>query len=364
MLRAAFKLLLMGIVVLTLVSAVSAAPARQASVLNATIVSFNADASAVSYADVEAGSAQVTLAWQTVNTNGQYRLVLDTYQQNHWVSILGENEALPLNGTKLVNVAHPQNFGVPTYRLTLKTSLGEMMGQQFLTLPYAAAAQAAPEIVSFTTPVQNIDTNLLVQENARLLVNWEIANRPANSLIRFDQVLPDGSTISAELPRALLWVPSSGEGAVVPRQTASKADVQFRMSVVNPVDGTVYDEAEFTLPVVGDVVQAPPLSADQGQASAFVPISGTGINTFSAAPETAADGSLTLNWDAGDAESVQLLQSVPEGGTTLYIELPPSGSMTIPADAPAAIYTLRAESATGEVSTGELTITPEGAQGQ
>jgi len=340
----------MSILLLALAGAATAAPARQAGALLAAIVSFNSDVSTVNYADVDAGTASATLSWRTINTNGQYRLALDTYQQNRWVSVLGTNEALPLNGSRQVTVTHPQNYGVPTYRLTLHTTQGDVIGQQFITIPYAPSAQAAPQIVSFTTQAPSIDTNLLVQNNARLTVSWQIADRSPNTLIRFEQVLPDGSTISVEPSRSVLWLPSQGDGGITPRSTASKEDLHFRMSLINLDDNSVIDQAEFSLPVIGTVIQAPQIARQP---------SGP-ISVFNAEPSAS---SVTLNWDAGDAQRVEVLQQVAnEGPTTLYIQLPPSGSMTIPipADAPETTFTLRAQTAEGEVSTGEVTVPPTG----
>lgn len=350
MLRAIIQWIGMSILLLGLVGGAAAAPAQQAGALLAAIVSFTSDVNTVNYADVEAGTASATLSWQTINTNGQYRLALDTYQQNRWVSLLGENEALPLNGTRQVTVAHPQNYGVPTYRLTLHTTRGDVIGQQFITIPYAPSAQAAPHIVSFSTLTPSIDTNLLVQNNARLTVNWQIADRAPNTLIRFEQVLPDGSTISVEPSRSVLWLPSRGDGGITPRSTASKDDLHFRMSLINLEDNSVIDQAEFSLPVIGTVIQAPQIVRQPSSP----------ISTFSAEPNAS---SVTLNWDAGDAQRVEVLQQVAnEGPTTLYIQLPPSGSLTvpIPADAPETTFTLRAQNAEGEVSTGEVTVPPAG----
>jgi hypothetical protein len=383
MARTAGKWLLVAIVILALSGTAIAVYARQAGALLAAIAFFSADASTVNYADVEAGTAQITLSWQTVNTNGQHRLALEAYQQNRWVSIIGANEVLQLTGAKQITVALPQNYGVPTYRLTLKTAQGQVIEQQFVTLPYDAAPQDSPSIDSFSTVAQSIDTNLLVQSNTRLVVSWSISNRPPGSHLRFDQVLPDGSTVNAELTRAVLWVPSHGEGAVVPRPTASKADLVFRLSLINLTDGLVYDTAEISLPVVGNVVQAPPQTTaqqtntqqtvvqpqNQGQetTASNATTTGEGITTFSAESATVAPGgTVTLNWDAGDAASVELLQTVTEGPTTLYIELPPSGSLTIPVpeNAEGATYTLRAQAADGEVSTGEVNVTSETTEGQ
>src|SRR5450432_2952927 len=120
MARTVGRLFLIGILILTMAAAVvNAAPASQAGALLPAITSFSADASTVSYADVEAGKAQVTLSWSTINASAQDSLALETYYQNYWVSLLSANETLPLSsGSKQITVALPQNFGVPTYRLS------------------------------------------------------------------------------------------------------------------------------------------------------------------------------------------------------------------------------------------------------
>jgi len=372
--RAAGRLFLLFILIATFAGVVSAAsndsvaPALQSGALLPAIASFSADSTTVNYADVEAGTAQVKLTWNTINTNGQYLVVLEAYYQNYWVSLARPNEALPLNGSRTVPVTLPQNFGAPTFRLTLKTSMGQVIGQQFVTLSYAPSAQDAPGIVSFTTTVKSVDTNILLQGNTRLAVSWEIKNRTPDTLIRFEEVFADGSTVSAEPPRHSLWLPSKGDGAVIPRATASKDDLVFRMSLVNVNDGTVYDHADLTLPVIGNVVAAAPRSQSQSQANTqgvqtqSLLANGGPVTDFSAESTNGAPGgSVVLNWNANGADNVDLLETVGDNGPkTLYIQLPPTGSMTlpVPADSPEITYTLHAHAANGDVTTSEVNVTP------
>lgn len=367
------RLVLIGILLLMLGSTAFAAYARQGEPLPA-IMSFGAAMNTVSYAAVEAGNELLTLTWQVINTSSQHRLALDFYQGKRWISLLAADEVLPMLGFKELMIALPQNYGVPTYRLTLKTVQGDVIEQQFFTLPYdyTGMAEARPSIVSFTTAVESIDTNLLVQNNVRIIVNWEIANRWPDSVIVFEQVLPDGSSVSAELPRAVLWIPSQGEGVLVPRSTTLRDNLVFRMSLLSSSYWGVLDAgdggtgilatAEISIPVIGSVVQAAPQAQTASSAAAV-----QGISAFSADTTTVAPGgSVTLNWDAGDAARVELLQNVSEGPTTLYIQLPPSGSLTVPVpeDAAGATYTLRAQSADGTVTTGEVSVTSGSGEGQ
>ena len=149
MVRAASRLFFISVALLILAGAVAAGKADaalnpQTGVPIPAIVDFSSDAPALNYGDVEAGTAQVTLSWHTINMTDQTHLILETFYQNYWISLLGPNEGLPANGSKKITVALPQNFGVPTYRLTLATSANQVIEQQFLTIPYCLPRRQRP----------------------------------------------------------------------------------------------------------------------------------------------------------------------------------------------------------------------------
>lgn len=345
--RTAGWLSLIAILLLAAVGAYAAPALQSASQSGAplsAILYFAADVSEIDYQAMEAGTAQITLYWRTINTDERYRLSLERYYQNDWVPALPPDEVLPTNGSKQLVVTTPGTYGNPTYRLTLRNPSGGVVEQQFVVLNYMYVEEGSPpQIVSFTTEAESVDTNLLIQNNVRLVVHWQIENRRQDTLLRFDQVLADGSTISAELPRGILWVPSSGTGAVVPRPTTSKADLVFRLSLVTAYTGEVVAYRDLIVPVTGNVVVAIPAGVQSQQASA-----------------SQNGGSVVLNWDESDASRVELLQRSDSGPTTLYIELPPAGSMTVqvPPDSGDVTYTLRAYSASGEVTPGEVSVSP------
>ncbi len=387
MVRAAGRLLFIAVIVLTAFGA-AAAPDRQTGSLTPAIVQFTADAAALDYAAVEAGTAQVTLTWGTINGNAQYRIDIDTYHQNQWVSVLDPHEALQMNGSKLITVVAPDDFGAPTFRLTLKTSRGVIVGRQYLTIPYAEDNSAdAPSIVSFTTPVQGVDTHLLVFSNAKIIVSWEIANRRPDTQLIFEQLFdPNEDGFQVDITGYGTWLPSTGEGAIIPRSTLSKAALHYRLDLVSATDGTRYDWADITIPVIGQllivsrpVLRGPgtveplsvqPLSvAPQSVAPAneAAPDSSSAQSSsdspgmgFSADTQSAEPGNIVLNWQAGDAADVQLLANVEDGPKTLFTQLPPSGSLSIPLppDAPSVSYTLRAQAADGTVQTEQLNVVP------
>lgn len=351
--RTAGWLSLIAILLLAAVGA-HAAPALQSASQSGAqlpaILYFSADVNAVDYGAVEAGTSQIALSWQTINADDGYRLELESLYQNGWVSALGAGEVLPMTGTRQTSVTLTGTFANPTFRLTLLNPSGRVVEQQYVTLGYIPTAQAAgPHIVSFTTEAESVDTNLLIQNNVRLVVYWQIENRTPDTLLRFEQVLADGSTLTAELPRGVLWIPSRGTGAVVPRPSTSKADLIFRLSLLNATTGDVYDAMDLSVPVTGNVVVAIP----------------AGVQSQSASRSVAPGGSVVLNWNESNADRVEVLQRAESGPTTLYIELPPQGSMTVevPPDSGDVTYTLRAYSASGEVVPGELSVSPESAPG-
>ncbi len=378
MVRAAGKLILIIAIVSTAFGA-AAAPDRQFGSLTPAIVEFTADVTQLDYAAVEAGTAQVTLMWSTIHANGQYGIEIDTYHQNEWVSILDTHEALPFNGSKLITVMLPDDYGAPTYRMTIKRSTGQIVGRQFLTIPYGESSGADPSIISFTTLVQSVDTHLLVYSNSKIMIAWQVVNRQPDTQLIVEQLFdPNESGIVVKIVGYGSWLPSTGEGAIMPRTTTSKADLHYRLNLVSASDGTRYDWADITIPVIGHflivapraVLQGPgtvqplsvPLSPEnsapvEGDAQSVQPADANAL-LFNADSQALVQGNVQLNWQAEEGASVQLLQSVEDGPKTLFIQLPPTGSMTVPLpqDANSVTYTLRAQTAEGDVATGELSV--------
>src|SRR5690606_22862101 len=69
--------------------------------------------------------------------------------------------------------------------------------------PAGQGAGGSPAILSFSTPLTDVNRNALIQRTARVPVSWDTTNRPFIANLVFDQVLPDGSALNVELPRPL-----------------------------------------------------------------------------------------------------------------------------------------------------------------
>jgi hypothetical protein len=216
-----------------------------------TIVNFAADLDAITVSDAEAGQTSATLSWNTVGVSENYRILLEAYQLDGWVSLLNAGDApLPGVGTRVINVQHPLNFGPPTYRLLIVDESSAVLEQRILIIPYAETDSPAT-IDAFTSPDQSVDPEALSNGDARIAVAWEVSNRPATASITFEQVLADGTAVVVELPRQNLWIPSSGQGSVAPVEPGTGRVVRLRLRVVDLVTGAVYAEEQLALPFTG-----------------------------------------------------------------------------------------------------------------
>lgn len=97
-----------------------------------------------------------------------------------------------------------------------------------------SAQTSTPQITTFTSHVNSVDRTQLSSGNTYVLVTWRVDNRPANTNLIFEQVLPDGTLLNIELPRLFWWVNSSGIGfvnLVYPGHDFNT--ITLRLSVIN-----------------------------------------------------------------------------------------------------------------------------------
>ncbi len=112
-----------------------------------------------------------------------------------------------------------------------------------------AAAQGAL-ITLFTAGTSVVDLAALEARTARIPVSWATVNRPLYANLFFEQVLSDGSVINVELPRAIPWVASSGDGVVAPIPPGGDAKtVKLRVRLVNLLNGQILDERQLELAI-------------------------------------------------------------------------------------------------------------------
>lgn len=271
-----FAVAILSLGVLTLLSGPPSVSAQnptptatsQPDFLPPAIVRFAVDVQSVTLAAIEAGTALATFSWQTVGMTAQDRLVLQYFEITDWKTI-APDQVLPANGAARFALLPPLDFASPTYRLLLQNQAGQIIAQQIVTIAYDLNATLPPAIASFTTDSVSVSGGLLALGQARINVAWRIENRLPTANPEFLQVLPDGNTVSVELPRLNRWVSSSGQGLVAPVNVPGSTSIRLRMRLVDLRDGKVYQESDIILPITG-AAAAPalptvtPISAPEG----------------------------------------------------------------------------------------------------
>jgi hypothetical protein len=274
-------------------------------------------------------------------------VTLQAYELDSWVDA-GAGDALPASGTTTVPVKHPHDFGPPTYRLVIVDSGGAELDARTLSIPYSAPSTGAaggaaatttdeygniiaggagaasagagpavvtdsgdPEITSFTADETSLDADALARGEGRLVVAWEVANRTPTSNLVFEQVLADGLVASVELPRAHLWVPSSGQGPVAPVLPAAGESLVLRLQLVDLADDSLLDEKTLSLDIDTLILAT--------------------IDSFTASPAAVsstelAQGSarLTVAWSVSNRppDTNLVFEQVLPDGSIVSIELP------------------------------------------
>ncbi len=302
-----------------------------------TIITFESSSATVTVEDIEAGTAITTLSWTTIGMTDQYRLRLHAYRLNSWEPVFGaESVPLEANGEREITVQMPQNFGPPTYLLSITDLQSRIVDQRTISLPYEIPP-TAPEIEQFTVDAQQLDAVALSQGQALVTVSWNISNRPPTANPVFEQVFTDNSYQSIELPRSNFWIPSRGQGVVAPVYRAGLTSVMLRLRLVDMASQEVYAEESVTLPVIGSapVVLATPIPPTPlpSYPQNPVPVTGTGqIVAFTVTPNIVTPGSaVTLAWEVLGTGGVTVEQRIPNTSVVTQVvqAQSPKGTATV-----------------------------------
>ncbi len=305
--------------------------AAQGSTLPPTIISFGCDLTSITVADAEAGQTTATLSWVTVGLTDPYRLVVYAYQVDQWQWLLpADTTPLSASGEVEITVTHPGNFGLPTYALMILNGQ-TVVGQQIVTIPYDTGEPTQPEIVSLSSTVQDVAAYAVANGTAQVPVSWEVTDRAPYSNLVFEQVLEGGRTVSVELPRTNLWVPSQGSGVVAPIMPAVGQPIRLRLRIVNMLDDSTLAEQDLApITVSGSLV--PPSPTPVSVPPTAVPgTSAARVIYFTAAPEVVArGGTLTLSWQVTGASQVAVYRTEPGGPLAEQSPVSsPTGSWTL-----------------------------------
>jgi hypothetical protein len=204
----------------------------------------------------------------------------------------------------------PTSASVSSIRLRLRvidvTNPNTTFAEREITVPITEGPPPGSFIRSFTTTAVSVDSAALTARTARVPVAWDVINRPQNSNLVFEQVLPNGSSVNVELPRTVPLVPSAGLGVAAPvAPGAGVAEIVLRVRLVNLANGATFDQRDIKVPIAG-------VSVTPTARPTTAPTTPPTITAFTASPDPVARGGvITLAWTVSGASRVAIsLQSL------------------------------------------------------
>jgi len=321
------------------------------------IITFSTTAQSVDRASLTNRTARLPVTWEVINRPNTANLVFEqVFEDNTAVNVElpRQNPYVASSGNGVVAPQQPKNNDTNSITLRLRlfdVANSNVYAERTIQVPITTQ-QTGSYITSFTTTAASVDPTGLANRTARIPVAWGVQNRPANSNLLFEQVMPDGRIVNVELPRTEPIVPSSGLGVVAPLAPGGNATtVRIQVRLVSLSNNATLDSRELNVPIAG--ASAPATEEPSGQ--------GPQIVSFTANPNPVSPGStVTLSWEVTGATSVTLalkqetaLAAPPQESTALTGSVPyavpvgASGTMT---------FVLTVKDANNQTATQELVV--------
>jgi hypothetical protein len=277
------------------------------------IESFTVDKPLLDYPAVERGIETADFSWRAVGLREGDRMQMHAWVGGQW-GLIGEN--FEPEKTDTLVIAHPLDFILPKYRLSVVDSSGAIVAQAFLELPYAPQTEL-PTIAMFLT-INSAGAITMSQFDEPFQVQWRVENRWFHSNLVFEQILPDGTVLNAEIERPA-WQYAHKADYVQLVYPGDYADVVLRLRVVNLDDGSTLVQQDLILPIMDS------------------PVTPAEVITFSVTPEIIKPGdTVTVTWEVANTDAVFIeyhwgyIAGYCAGNLkTVYQDLPLSGSLEI-----------------------------------
>lgn len=105
----------------------------------------------------------------------------------------------------------------------------------------------------FSSSTLQLNQSDLTNGTAQVMVNWQVSNRPDDTNLVFEQIMPDGTSRNAELPREFVIIPSDGSGPLAPiMPTEQSLMIVFQLRLVNLTTDTTLTNAQIAIPIMFD----------------------------------------------------------------------------------------------------------------
>jgi hypothetical protein len=216
---------------------------------------FSTSVTAVSPTALQQRTARIPVTWDVTNRPSSSNLVFEQVladntvvnvelpRSNPWVSSAGTGVTAPV-----APGGSATEIRLRLRLVDLTTNPNRTLTQREITLPISGTAPTSA-IRFFTTPSTGVDGAQLNAGTARVVVYWAVDNRPDNSNLVFEQVMPNGTAVNVELPRPNPIIPSEGAGVVAPRQQTGNT-LHFRLRLINLLNNSTIETREITVPIL------------------------------------------------------------------------------------------------------------------
>jgi hypothetical protein len=276
-----------------------------------TIEYFTVDKEFLDYPAVEGGTETAVFNWRAVNLREGDRMQMHALVGGQWGLIGTDFE--PEKSDTLV-IAHPLDFVVPQYRLSIVDASGAIVTEALLELPYAP--QTELPTISMFLALHPTSTITMSQLDEPFQIQWQVRNRWFNSNLVFEQIMPDGTVLNAEFERPA-WQYAHKADYLQLVYPGDYANVVLRLRVINVDDSSTLVQQDLVLAIVDNSV-AP-----------------AEVLKFSAIHELVNPGeSVTITWEVTNSDAVFIEYYdgfIGNPCPTVYRNLPLSGSLTVTA---------------------------------
>lgn len=280
-----------------------------------TITAFTANASSVDLAQLEAGTARIPVSWTVINRLSTSQLYFEqVFSNGSYINVELPRPFAWVNSSDSGVVA-PRADGTAstiTLRLRLVDLLfNRVLDQRFIILPVQSSSSTM--IRSFTSTTTSVNASDLQTGNVRIDVAWNVQNRPNNTNLVFEQVLPNGTSRNAELPRDVLIVPSSGNGLVAPiMPSGNPAHLVFQLRIVDLGTNQTLEVARLEIPIIYSTTGYTTVTGDACYRSPFAPSQGVQAGGQGRIQRVSNGSSVTV-W--GNLERTQIVTNLNAGAT-------------------------------------------------
>jgi hypothetical protein len=217
------------------------------------ITAFDTTTGTVSRRELEAGTARIPVSWTAINRPITATLIFEQVLSDGRIVNVELPRESPWVNSRDRGVVKPVIPGGTSQLIRLRVRLYDLLfnrNYDIRELYVPIETDAVPVIDTFTTTSGGVERGSLPSRSAYLDVQWKVSNRPGDTNLVFDQVMPGGELRNVELPRDFVLVPSSGNGWVRPYDPGSTVtELRFVLRLIR-ANGTVLTTKELVLPII------------------------------------------------------------------------------------------------------------------